>query len=234
MRLGKHIKRDTQLIMISVIVLTIVTMSVSDSAFFTVQSLSTIQEISTGNLDVSVTVDNTNSILSDATELFPSTASEATDDVNGKYSSLTLVNNGSLDADFSVTLSYDFDKLRELSEYSGLTDAQLLDLDELVSFNYLNVGIYDVTNGEWIDFSEGSSENLYPTVSSLMPSATDSNAYPILRDSVTSGATRKFRVYIWLSDDTPTSEIGKLVYLKLNIKNAAGNETIAETVESIS
>ena len=234
MRLGKHIKRDTQLIMISVIVLTIVTMSVSYSAFFTVQSLSTIQEISTGNLDVSVTVDNTNSILSDATELFPSTASEATDDVNGKYSSLTLVNNGSLDADFSVTLSYDFDKLRELSEYSGLTDAQLLDLDELVSFNYLNVGIYDVTNGEWIDFSEGSSENLYPTVSSLMPSATDSNAYPILRDSVTSGATRKFRVYIWLSDDTPTSEIGKLVYLKLNIKNAAGNETIAETVESIS
>lgn len=237
MRTGKEIKRDTQLIILSVIILTIVTLSVSYSAFFSVQSLSTIQEISTGNLEVSVTVDNTNSILNAEEELFPSTIDEITNESTGNYSILTLLNEGDLDADFSVTVSYDFDKLRTISGYETKTDAELL--DSLVPFNYLNVGIYDETNGNWVNFTDGTGENLYPTIAGLMPSSEDENAYPILRDIVSASVTgteqyqRVFKIYIWLSDETPTSEIGKYVYLKLNVKCAAGNETITETVESI-
>jgi len=237
MRIGKEIKRDTQLIILSVAVLTIVTLSVSYSAFFSVQSLSTIQEITTGNLDVEVTVDNTNSILNGEEELFPSTIDDVTDESTGSYSTLTLLNEGNLDADFSVTVSYDYDKLRSISGYSDYTDRQLL--DHLVSFEYLNIGIYDVTNGKWINFSE-SGENLYPAISGLTPTSEDRYAYPILRDIVEANVTgqeksqRVFRIYIWLSDETPVSEIGKFVYLKLNVKCAAGTETITETVEGLS
>lgn len=240
MRIGKEIKSDTQLIILSVIILTIVTLSFSYSAFFAVQSLTTVQEISTGNLDVTVTVDDTHSI-SAGEEIFPSSTEEITDGTGGNYSVLNLLNEGDLDADFSVTLSYDFDKLREISDYSNMTDAQLTDY--LVSFSYLKVGIYDTVKGSWVNFSSGNGETYYPTVGSLTPSSSSNYAYPILRDMVyseTSNASdstkkyqRTYRIYIWLSDDTPTSEIGKYVYLKLNIKSAAGNETITEEVTGI-
>lgn len=237
MRIGKEIKRDTQLIILSVAILTIVTLSVSYSAFFSVQSLSTIQEITTGNLEVSVTIDNTNSILNGEEEIFPSTIDEVTDESTGSYSRLTLLNEGNLDADFSVTISYDYDKMRTVSEYSNYSDTQLRNY--LVPFQYLNIGIYDVTNGSWINFSENG-ENLYPAISGLTPTNDDAYAYPILRDTVEANITgteqyqRVFKIFVWLSDETPTSEIGKFVYLKLNVKSAAGTETITETVEGIS
>ena len=237
MRIGKEIKRDTQLIILSVIVLTIVTLSVSYSAFFTVQSLSTIQEISTGDLEVDVTIDNSNSIVDANEELFPSTTEEIINGTGGKFSKLTLVNNGNLAADFSVTISYDFDELRKLSGNEDLTDTELL--AQLVPFSYLNIGIYDQKNGNWVNFSEGSGETLYTTISGLAPSENDANTYPILRSSLETNVNgneeyeKEYKVYVWLSDETPTSEIGKYVYLKLNVKCAAGNETITETVESI-
>ena len=141
------IKRDTQLIILSVIILTIVTLSVSYSAFFSVQSLSTIQEISTGDLNVSVNFDTTGTIFAGTEELFPTTIDEVQDT---NYATLTLLNNGDLDADFSVTVSYDFDKLREISGLENKTDAELA-TDYLVPFNYLNIGIYDDEKGEWIN-----------------------------------------------------------------------------------
>lgn len=240
MRIGKEFKSDTQLIILSVIILTIVTLSFSYSAFFAVQSLSTVQEISTGNLDVTVTVDNQHSIT-EGDEIFPSSTEDVTNGTGGNYSVLNLLNKGDLDADFSVTLSYDFDKLREISEYSKMSDSELTNY--LVSFSYLKVGIYDTVKGSWVNFSSGSGETFYPTVSSLTPSSSSNYSYPILRDMVYSEASnsadntkkyqRTYRIYVWLSDETPTSEIGKYVYLKLNIKSAAGNETITEEVTGI-
>ena len=223
------IKRDTQLIILSVIILTIVTLSVSYSAFFSVQSLSTIQEISTGDLNVSVNFDTTGTIFAGTEELFPTTIDEVQDT---NYATLTLLNNGDLDADFSVTVSYDFDKLREISGLENKTDAELA-TDYLVPFNYLNIGIYDDEKGEWINFAE-SGETLYPSISGLTSSS--DYTYPVLRSSISkmNGATttkQAYKIYIWLSDETPTTEIGKYVYLKLNVKCAAGTETITEEVE---
>ena len=90
MRIGKEIKRDTQLIIISVIILTIVTLNVSYSAFFTVQSLSTIQEISTGNLEVDVSLNLNGSILNGNDYVFPTTFEEVSDEINGSYALLNL------------------------------------------------------------------------------------------------------------------------------------------------
>lgn len=237
MKIGKAIKSDTQLIVLSVIILTIVTLSFSYSAFFTVQSLSTVQIISTGDLDVSVTIDNSQFISQNNknAELFPMSDIDGTG-INGKYSTLTILNKGNVDADFSVSISYDYDKMRDIVGYSSYSDDELR--EKLISFSYLKIGIIDVTNNDWVNFSDGSGTLYYPTISSLMPTSGNSYTYPIIRNVVSapedgsSVVTKAFKIYIWLSEETPTSEIGKYVYLKLNIKSAAGNETITEEVQS--
>ena len=216
MRLGKEVKRDTQLIIISVLVLTLVTLSVSYSAFFSVQSQSTIQEISTGTLDV--VIDSTSSAMSTedlfptATSDLPTAANSVVDSGEGTYATLILKNSGTLDADFSVTIGYD-------SLPSGKTT------DDLIAMNYLTIGIFDVDNNSWVDFGSG----VYNTPITGL-TATDTNVYPILRDTISKSSngtatTREFRVYVWLSEDTPTTEIGKLVYMKLDVKSTTVSES---------
>jgi len=244
MRIGKEIKRDTQLIIISVIILTIVTLNVSYSAFFSVQSISTIQEISTGNLEVDINLNLTGSVLSGTEELFPSTFDEVSDEATGNYASLILTNTGTIDADFLVTLSYDFDTLASVLEakngccYKEKSDEDLSTY--MVSLEYLNVSILDTETNQLIDFNgEESGEITSVALSSLTPSAENNYVFPILRDVVeanvngTQDYEKKYKVYIWLSDETPTSEIGKYVYLNLDVKCVAGNETITESVGSV-
>lgn len=208
MRLGKAIKRDTQLIIISVLILTLVTLSVSYSAFFSVQSQSTIQKISTGTLEV--LIDNTSSAMA-VDDLFPTSESKlptsATSVVEGSYATLNLNNAGTLAADFSVTIGYD-----ELP--SGSTE------EDLLEFNYLNLGIFDVTNNTWHDFGNGV---YYTPITGL--TASEENVYPILRDEIASGTQKQYRIYIWLSENTPTTEIGKIVYLKLDVKSTTLEES---------
>ena len=222
MRLGQEIKRDTQLIIISVLILTIITLSVSYSAFFSVQSQSTVQEISTGVLDV--VIDSTSAAMS-ADDLFPTATSDlptaansVVDSGEGTYATLILKNSGTLDADFSVTIGYD--------DESALPNGKTT--EDLISLNYLSVGIFDVDNNTWIDFGNG----VYNTpITGLTP---NEDVYPILREEITAAeegvpTTREFRVYVWLSENTPTSEIGKLVYLKLDVKSATVNGRISES-----
>ena len=54
------------------------------------------------------------------------------------------------------------------------------------------------------------------------------NVYPILKDKIgkavmnesnTTPVTRNLKVYIWLADTTPATEIGKLAHLKLEVKS---------------
>jgi len=216
---GKKIKRDTQLIIISVIVLTLVSLNVSYSAFFSVQSQSTIQEISTGTLNVIIDGSQAmgnGDLLPTAHEDLPK---EEGSSVSGNYAILNISNTGTLDSDFSVTVSYDVTELPSNK-----------DTNDLISFDYLSVGIYDIDNNKWINFGTDSNPVYYTPFKGLTPS--EENVYPILRDTISSATdvdgtstptTRQYRVYIWLSEDTPISEIGKLVYLKLEVKSATVN-----------
>ena len=234
--MGKEFKRDTQLIIFSVIVLSLVTMSVSYSAFFSVQSLSTIQEIDTGNLEIDVLIDNTNANES-GKAIFPTTFDKITDEVDGNYSLITLVNEGNIEGDFSISISYDFDKIRSIDEFKDLTNDELI--SHMVSLQYLKIAIYDDVLGTWIDFDKSEGEIISPSISLLTPAYDDIYSYPVLRDKIlvnTTGNelyTRRYKLYVWLEEETPVSEIGKYIFLKLNVKCAAGNETITETVESI-
>lgn len=203
------LKRDTEIIILAVIVLTIVTMSVSYSAFFAVRSQTTIQEISTGTLDV--LIDSASTAMG-SDELFPTSTSDLPKSANavatGSYAKLILNNNGTLDADFSVTISYD-------NLPAGKT------LDDVIPMEYLNVGIYDVANNEWVNFGTSSNKSYYTSITGL--TATETNTYPILSGVMAKNSTKEYRVYIWLSENTPTTEIGKLVYLKLDVKSATVN-----------
>lgn len=209
MKMNKKIKRDTKIIIISVIILTIITIRVSYAAIFSVKSQSTVQEISTGELNV--LIDSSSTTMS-ADDMYPTSDSDlptsATSVVDGKYANLNLKNDGTLDADFSVTIGYD-----NLPE--GKT------ADDLVNLQYLNIGIYDVDKNAWVNFG-GEGESVYHTSITGL-TANSENAYPILRDVITKSSSRQFRVYVWLSESTPTTEIGKLVYLKLDVKSTTVN-----------
>lgn len=208
MKLGNEVKRDTQLIIISVLVLTIVTLSVSYSAFFSVRSQSTVQQITAGTLDV--IIDSTSTGIN-ADELYPTLDSDlpssSTSSASGTYASLNLKNNGSLDADFSVALQYD------TNLPSGKTTS------DLISFSYLKVGVYDTDNNVWLDFGNGA---YYIDVTGL--TASEAGVYPVLRSTINAGDTRQFRIYVWLDEDTPITEIDKLVYLKLSVKSTTVSE----------
>ena len=120
----------------------------------------------------------------------------------------------------------------------GKTDNELVSY--LVSLNYINVAILDTKTNTLIDFNgEESGEITTISLASLTPTIENEYSFPILRDIVKandgSGTDyeKSYKIYVWLSDETPTSEIGKYINLKIDVKCAAGNETIVEEVESI-
>lgn len=237
MRIGKEVKRDTQLMVLSVIILTIVTLNVSYSAFFSVQTLSTIQEISTGNLQVDVQINTIGTVFSGQRELYPSTFEEISNSETGSYASVVLTNTGSVNSDFLISLTYDFDELAKYLEategccYTQKTHEQLLEY--MVSLDYLNIAILDTKTNTLVNFSDDpSSEVTTLPLSSLTPSSENEFSYPIHRsmvyvnDGTTQDYEKNYKIYIWLSDETPLSEIGKYAFLKLDVKCAAGEETI--------
>ena len=208
MNLEKDVKIDTQLVIIVVLILTIVSLGISYASFFSIQSQATVQEVTAGTLKVVIDGRTMN-----ATEIFPTPVEELPTSensvVSGEYAKLNLTNEGNLDADYSVSISYD-------TLPAGKT------VNDLISFNYLLIGIYDEDENKWLSFDN----NYYVQVSSITPSST--NVYPIMRSiiPVSTGSNptlKQYRVYVWLKDDTPASEIGKLIYLKLDIKSTTVN-----------
>lgn len=217
MKIAKRVKRDTIIVIISVFVLTVSTMRVAYSYVFSVKSQSSVQKIKSGELNV--LIDDLTSTMASTTELFPTPEEELPKpnnlSVSGPYSKLVINNSGTLDSAFSVSISYDTEHIP-----TGKT------VNDFIPFDYLIIGIYDDDNYKWYEY--GSS--YYTQISNLTPSET--NVYPVLSGTIDAPAvagnttTRVFNVYIWLKEDTPISEIGKLAYLKLNVKSTTINDGI--------
>lgn len=210
MNLG-NTKRNIQLTIIGVLILTLITIGVSYSAFFYVGGQGTIQTISTGTLDV--VIDSTSAAITGA-EIMPTSIddlpTEATSVADGSYATVNLKNKGTVDADFSIAITYD-----ELPE--GYTE------EDLIPLNYLNIGIYNVTSNSWINFGTDANPMYYSPITGF--TASEENVYPILRNILSAGDEVQTRVYIWLSEETPIKEIGKLVYLKLDVKSTTLQES---------
>lgn len=218
MKIKKELKRDTKIIMVAVLVLTVMTLSLSYSALFSVQTQTTVQKINTGTL--SVVIDSTSTPISEDLLPTPSSALPTAADsvVDGKYATLSFTNNGTLNAQFALTLSRDTDSLPSLTENS-----------DLLAFNYLNVGIFDTTTNSWVNFGTDSEQIYYVPVSSLTPATGTTDVYPILNDNIDVSESKQYRVYIWLAETTPADQIGKLVYLKLDVQyTTVDSETFSD------
>ena len=217
---AKERKNYTIFIILSVIILTIISLNFSYSAFFSIKSRSTVQEISTGTLDV--TASATPMAKADVfptEETLPTSPESILTNEEKDYATLIVSNNGNIDANFIVSISYDEASIPEESREVGL-----------VSFDNLIVGIYDVDNTEWLNLNpDEEGEPIYNMkITQFATSELDAAVYPIFKgsidkaimsDSNTNPTTRNLRVYVWLADTTPTSEIGKLMYLKLNVQS---------------
>lgn len=214
MKLKKELKKDTKLIIVIVVMLTILTLSLSYSVIFSVKSVSTIQTIETGTL--SVVIDNTSTPIYE--DLLPTPEanlpSAADSVIEGNYATINFTNNGTLATEFALTVSRDLDALPSLS-----TD------NDLLGFNYLNVGVFDGTS--WVNFGSPESPSYYIPIGNLTLVQGSTDSYTILTDTLQPEASKSYRVYVWLAGTTPTDEIGKLVYLKLNVDYATvNNETM--------
>lgn len=212
---NKGVKINTKLIVISVVVLTILTLGVSYSAFFDVKVQDTVQSFTAGTLNVTVSGNNKiNSELQVTSNGSLPTTSSSSVPQNG-YATLTLTNGaGNIPAAFLVTLT------------SNATD-NALDLSKLI------IGIYDDSNGSkaWVPF--GSSSSTYNT--SINKLSKSNNEYPILKGTIGSGATKTYRVYVWLSENAELTDIHKKVNLSLKVKSipAQGqNDTLGNVTVS--
>lgn len=239
MKIKKLFKRDTLLIILPILILTLVSINISYSYFVNIQSLTNKQEFQMGELLVEISSNNTvlngstqSNPLITVTELYPMTDANGTDDNIGHYASLKIKNTGTVETDYSVSITYDYDKMRTLTGYGNKTNEELK--QELVSFDNLKIGIKDVTGttSSWINFGLTPIVN-FPIIGSLTPNTGELDVYPILKSATLLAANeeKSYRIYLWLDENTPFDQIDKYIYLKLIIKSAAGDETIKEEVE---
>ena len=216
MKLRKELKKDTKLMLAVVLILALLTLNLSYSAIFSVKSVSTIQEIEAGTL--SVVIDNTSTPIYD--DLMPTATSDlptsSNSEINSKYSTITFTNNGTLKTDVALTISNDYDNMPSLSKD-----------EDLLSFNYLNVGLYNGT--EWVNFGTTDSPQYYVALSSLQLVTGTTDTYTLVTDTLNVGESKDYRVYVWLSESTPADKIGSVVSLKLNVDYATSKtETMTE------
>lgn len=214
MKLKRELKKDAKLIIVVVVLLALLTLNLSYSMIFQVKSVSTIQEINAGKL--SVVIDNTSTPIYDdlmptATSSLPSSSDS---EISGDYSTITFTNNGTVKTDVALTISNDYDNMPSLSKD-----------EDLLPFNYLNVGLYN--GSEWVNFGTSSSPQYYVSLSSLQLVSGTTDTYTLITDTLDVGASKNYRVYVWLSESTPADKIGAVVSLKLNVDYATSK---AETM----
>lgn len=200
MKYVKKIKRDTLIIIASVFVLTLLTMNFTYSYVFSVKSASKVETFKAGTLNVVVegsTKMKTESLMPALDSAFPTSAeSQFKSDENASYATLVLNNTSStLPAQFTISIKDD--KLPD-----GKTES------DRVEKKYIKIGVYDAENSKWLLFSN----NPVIELSSLENGT-------IVNDSVEVNKSRTYYVFVWLSDTTPVTQIGKYVYLKLNVNS---------------
>ena len=214
MKLVKSIKRDTTIVMVSVILLTILTLNVSYSAFFDIKTKSSVQQISTGTFNVTASA----TPLAGTTEFFPASgtmpnAATATlpSTLSGNKSTLIVTNSGDIDASFTVTISKKTDGLP-----TGRTTADLIDMAQLY------VAVRDVSANQWVNIAPSGAAAYNKQISTLtaVSANTEYNLFSgTINKKGTSDTTKTYEVYVWLASNADTSQIGKLVYLNLNVKS---------------
>ena len=207
-KIKKVVKSKNFIIVACVIVLTIITISVSYAAFFTVKTNTANQSVTTGTLAVTYT--------EQSTAINRNNMSSMSDEMGLALTEASVIyiqNTGSLDSTFTITLGYDMENF--LSSVGSNTDAELTPLD------YVKVAIYEYngTNDETLIVGPITISEL--PIYELNNSDSRYNRYSILFDSVggtSSGdATKTYKVKMWLSDKAIPAASYSYFYLNAEV-----------------
>ena len=205
--INKPKRKNIKLIILMVVAMAFAAFGVSYSSFFSVESQSTIQQIKAGVLDV--ILDNFTITTDDLYPLksreLPS-ASTDVEDQGEPHSTISLLNDGNIDAECSITLVPD-----------------VLDPGQTAAnYQYVIISIIDTATNSWHNF--GTEED--PVYNTPLSTLENNGVYPIMRDIVEASSSKQYRVYFQLAENTPASEIGKLVYMKFIVKSMTVNGQI--------
>ena len=207
-KIKKVVKSKNFIIVACVIVLTIITISVSYAAFFTVKTNTANQSVTTGTLAVTYT--------EQSTAINRNNMSSMSDEMGLALTEASVIyiqNTGSLDSTFTITLGYDMENF--LSSVGNNTEAELTPLD------YVKVAIYEYngTNDETLIVGPITISEL--PIYELNNSDSRYNRYSILFDSVggtSSGdATKTYKVKMWLSDKAIPAASYSYFYLNAEV-----------------
>ena len=205
---GKYIKRGTIITVVSIIVLTLATMNVSYSSFFSVQTQSTVPVITAGNLNVTAEVtdkDTGGEGLSPSggyneikNEGSPINGTENTDYIK---STLTVTNKSNLKVTIGVSLSN-----TATAEDNGGNAAPE------------DVVIAIQRDNKWITF--GSSSSYHVQLNNLTQS---DSAYPIIKDDIekssdTTGTKAVYDIYMWVKEDAGEDSAEKALNYSIGVK----------------
>ncbi len=206
-------------ILVSVAILTISSIGVSYSAFFTVKSNSNNQTVTTGNLDVTSTgeylsKDSDDTMSSQA--LMPVSDDEGLGQTNARV--IHIQNKGTLDSEYALTIGYDMEAFKSIQ--SSETTAKLTPIE------FIKFAVYKV------DTSANSQPTLVAgplTIADLPIYKYDAddyrnNRYLILKDKLTGTAsnagntTKDYQIKVWLSDTTTPAASQTYFYVNSEVE----------------
>ena len=199
-------KRDYIIIsFLLVVLLTTLTLRISFSYISQINSNTTIRKITSGNLNIKVDVNNLENVV-----LLPKDENELpngeNDIVLGDYASVNITNNGNLNSIYDIYINYDKKDNEKIEDF--------------ISFKYLLIGIYDKTENKWLKYDL----KYYLDFENIL---NETNNYKIITKSIKERDELKeshnYNIYVWLKKDTPKSEIGKLVKLKIDVDSRVDN-----------
>ncbi len=214
---GKTLKRSTAIVVGSIVALSLVTMNVSYSSFFSVQTQSSIQTISTGTLKVEASVSSKlegQELMPDANGSYESiknendlvSATSPAANTNNKIT-LTVTNKSNVDAVFGASIK------RTAANVNGSNDADLK-----------NVIIAIQHDGKWLKFGNDEQAPLYVAITDLVGENGSSDSYPIIYDEIgkksNNDTTKTYDIYFWLKKDTKEDQQEKALNLSLTVKSA--------------
>ncbi len=210
----KKFKKETSIIIISVICLTTMTLGFSYAVFFDIDSSSTNQNIQTGSLIVEF--DSSSSAIVNNNMLpTPDEVGVA----SGNASTIYLQNNGSLDSNFELTIGYDKTSFFEAADYTSS--------DKLIPLEFLKLAIFEYNPSSGESTMLGDIVNL----ADLSPSSGADKSYILYESSIgrsSSGSNAKtYTIKVWLDEYAPSYLSTYKLYLKLGI-NAGVTEALTD------
>ena len=204
------IKKQSFVIAICVICLGIILTGTSYALFFQVNTNTENQVVETGTL--SVTYGSQSQMITE-TNLMPMSDEDALKS-STVSSTIFIENNGTLPATYVLKIGEDWNSFTSRDDY--------LDTDELINLDYVKVAAY--INGEVI---------LNPIVITDLEVASDDSSMYVLKTgaldvSSTGNTTETLVVKVWLDRTIPASEIGKYLFLKLDVTSLVDEDKTPE------